>query len=160
MCGTLWCTFISLWYNSTIVNINWEKFSVKIFLLVQPPQKLNSQILFDSVNLWYEKNVCDVHIKTPILNTSSVLAWISSLVVLIRDVNLKLFQAEGWAFRSRMIVVNMFANTIKWSPLQTMWWRRPSVVFCLTTMQVNYCKLENICVTNFHVINYCVKKFC
>ena len=57
------------------------------------------------------KRTCAMCTQTAILNTSSALAWISSLIVLIRDVNSKLFQAEGWVFRSWMIVVNMFANT-------------------------------------------------
>ena len=36
--------------------------------MVQPTTKIKLTKLFDSVNLWYEINVCNVHTKTAILN--------------------------------------------------------------------------------------------
>ena len=45
-----------------------------------------------------------MHTKTAVLNR------LGSLLVLTRDVNSKVFQAEEWSSRSQTIVVNMCAN--------------------------------------------------
>ena len=58
-----------------------------------------------NVNLRHENNTYNVHTKTAVLNR------LGSLLVLTRDVNSKVLQAEEWSSRSRMTVVNMSANT-------------------------------------------------
>ena len=77
-----------------LYTVNWEKFGIKIFLLVQLTMRITHES-FDSVNLWRKQRELFWMLRF----------WLSSLLVLIRD--LKVLQAEEWSSGSRMIVVIM-----------------------------------------------------
>ena len=53
--------------QSSSNTVNWEKFGVKIFSLVQPTTKIKLTKIFDGVNFQYGNNSCNVHTKTAVL---------------------------------------------------------------------------------------------
>ena len=144
--------------------INWEKFSVKIFSLVQPTTKIKLAKKF-----WQWK-------FTVRRLFWIICCWLGSLLVLTRDVNSKLLQAKQLSSRSQTIVVNMSTNASdrlankavekaimhkslgkKWSGLFMV----PSVaasslVLFHATRSFELLRMMLPCT---HVGNFCVKKF-
>ena len=94
-------------YKSKYNTINWERFGVRIISLAHPTMKIKLmkqfRRKFDGMK---SRAMCTQRQLFRIL-----FSLLSSLLVLIHDVNSKLLQSEGWSSGSQRVVVNMSTNT-------------------------------------------------